>query len=113
MMEIRSSGRSHGNQIFRKSSWKSALPDTSTSGIRSSGRAHGNQVFRKSGLPEIRSSRNQVFRKSGLSEIRSSRRAHGNQHVQKPALPESGLPEEVTEIRSSGRDNGIQFFWKT
>jgi len=35
-------------------------------------------------------------------EIRSSGRAHGNQHVWKPALPESGLPEELMEIRSSG-----------
>src|SRR6266581_3718498 len=36
------------------------------------------------------------------SGIRSSGRAHGNQHVRKPALPESGLPEELMEIRSSG-----------
>jgi len=36
------------------------------------------------------------------SGIRSSGRAHGNQHVRKPALPESGLLEELMEIRSSG-----------
>src|SRR6266571_5169225 len=108
MMEIRSSRRCDGNQIFQKSSWKSALLDTSTSRIRSSGRGDGNQVFRKSswksGLPE-----------SGLPEemmeFSSSGRHDGNKIFQKSSW-KSNLSEELMKISPSRRGNRNQLFWK-